>query len=251
MSNQLGEQPRVVTCQCQHCTGHIEFDANELNGRETATVECPHCIMETIIVAPRTPPAPPPIPPASNPTKPTKPSKLKTISWIVLAIVIFAVIGKRTQDNTSNNIKSQQPTRGTEPTVGNILDARSARNFPPSMSGVAHGFEIEPRFYGIKYFAPNPHPSTPAEIVTEDFHRMLGRDPDEEALAFWISRGSSYGRFDNSAVCNGITVSEECIHLHHPRQPGYEWSPSTPYVELNDVLADLCEQGIMPSPTAR
>jgi Holliday junction DNA helicase RuvB subunit len=55
MSSQSDENALLVTCRCQLCNGAIEFDANELNGRESAKVECPHCKMETIIFAPRSP----------------------------------------------------------------------------------------------------------------------------------------------------------------------------------------------------
>lgn len=40
--------PRYVTCRCQHCDGHIEFDANELT-EENSIVPCPHCGLETKI----------------------------------------------------------------------------------------------------------------------------------------------------------------------------------------------------------
>lgn len=38
--------PRYVVCQCTHCDGHIEFDANEL-AEENSTVSCPFCRSET------------------------------------------------------------------------------------------------------------------------------------------------------------------------------------------------------------
>jgi hypothetical protein len=41
--------PRFVTCQCHHCNGGIEFDANDFQAGETRPVECPHCHKETII----------------------------------------------------------------------------------------------------------------------------------------------------------------------------------------------------------
>src|SRR5579863_7785761 len=47
MSNHSEENARFVTCRCQICNGAIEFDSNELDGRETAQVECPHCTLET------------------------------------------------------------------------------------------------------------------------------------------------------------------------------------------------------------
>jgi hypothetical protein len=43
--------PRYVTCRCQHCDGHIEFDANEL-AEEKSIVPCPHCSLETKIFIP-------------------------------------------------------------------------------------------------------------------------------------------------------------------------------------------------------
>jgi hypothetical protein len=46
--------PRYVTCHCEYCNGGIEFDANDLKGVKTTTVECPHCHMETIIFVPKT-----------------------------------------------------------------------------------------------------------------------------------------------------------------------------------------------------
>jgi putative phage-type endonuclease len=43
--------PRYVTCRCQNCDGHIEFDANELV-EENIVVPCPHCGLETKIFIP-------------------------------------------------------------------------------------------------------------------------------------------------------------------------------------------------------
>ena len=40
--------PRYVVCNCQHCDGHIEFDANEF-AEENSIVPCPHCSLETKI----------------------------------------------------------------------------------------------------------------------------------------------------------------------------------------------------------
>jgi DNA segregation ATPase FtsK/SpoIIIE-like protein len=40
-------QPHLVVCLCQHCTGKIEFDANELGDRQSVSVPCPHCEAET------------------------------------------------------------------------------------------------------------------------------------------------------------------------------------------------------------
>jgi hypothetical protein len=44
--------PCYVTCACQHCDGHIEFDANRLEEGEMRPVPCPHCGKETLVYAP-------------------------------------------------------------------------------------------------------------------------------------------------------------------------------------------------------
>ena len=62
MSEQISPPtPRYVTYLCQHCSGKIEFDANQLDTAEKRTVPCPHCGMETIIFVPeqQTPPVSP------------------------------------------------------------------------------------------------------------------------------------------------------------------------------------------------
>ena len=40
-------KPHFVVCFCQHCGGKIEFDANELGDRQSVSVSCPHCGVET------------------------------------------------------------------------------------------------------------------------------------------------------------------------------------------------------------
>ena len=45
-------QPRLVVCLCQHCSGEIEFDANELGDRQSVSVPCPHCGIETSVSDP-------------------------------------------------------------------------------------------------------------------------------------------------------------------------------------------------------
>src|ERR1039458_6580607 len=51
--NQPSNQPapRYVVCNCQHCDGRIEFDANEF-AEENSIVPCPHCGLETKIFIP-------------------------------------------------------------------------------------------------------------------------------------------------------------------------------------------------------
>ena len=45
-------QPYLVVCLCQHCSGKIEFDANELGDRQSVSVSCPHCGIETSVSTP-------------------------------------------------------------------------------------------------------------------------------------------------------------------------------------------------------
>jgi len=42
-------QPHLAVCLCQHCRGKIEFDANELGDRQSVSVPCPHCGVETVV----------------------------------------------------------------------------------------------------------------------------------------------------------------------------------------------------------
>ena len=51
-----------VTCPCQHCSGKIEFDANQIDVTGSATntltgqtIACPHCGLDTILFVPQTP----------------------------------------------------------------------------------------------------------------------------------------------------------------------------------------------------
>lgn len=46
--NEQINSPNYVVCRCQHCDGHIEFDANEF-AEENSVVPCPHCQLETTI----------------------------------------------------------------------------------------------------------------------------------------------------------------------------------------------------------
>jgi DNA segregation ATPase FtsK/SpoIIIE-like protein len=47
------EQPPIiqhlVVCVCEHCNENIEFDSNELGDRQSVSVPCPHCGVETIL----------------------------------------------------------------------------------------------------------------------------------------------------------------------------------------------------------
>lgn len=81
-------QPHFVTCRCQHCDGHIEFDAAELNEGETRTVECPHCHLETSIFVPQ--PSPIAIPPILEPmcSQPKQKSKTKWVLPTILTVLL-------------------------------------------------------------------------------------------------------------------------------------------------------------------
>jgi uncharacterized tellurite resistance protein B-like protein len=53
--NPPGQQtaPHYVKVACEHCTGGIEFDCNQLARDETRPVECPHCHLDTMIFVPQ------------------------------------------------------------------------------------------------------------------------------------------------------------------------------------------------------
>lgn len=42
-------QPHLVICACEHCGENIEFDTNELGDRQSVSIPCPHCGIETIL----------------------------------------------------------------------------------------------------------------------------------------------------------------------------------------------------------
>jgi hypothetical protein len=94
-----------VTCPCQHCNGHIEFDAVAFARAETVTVECPHCKLETTLFLPNTNP----------PEKLVKVSpKHRIVLWIIIAFVA-CVLGmivahvsqvKKRSDTRANSLKA-------------------------------------------------------------------------------------------------------------------------------------------------
>jgi hypothetical protein len=57
MNTPPDQPPRFVSCRCQHCDAHIEFDANGFQEGDTATVKCPDCLAETAIIVPPISPA--------------------------------------------------------------------------------------------------------------------------------------------------------------------------------------------------
>jgi hypothetical protein len=50
MSDPRNEE-RFITCRCQHCDGHIEFETY----RKGEAISCPHCGLETSLYVPATP----------------------------------------------------------------------------------------------------------------------------------------------------------------------------------------------------
>lgn len=52
MNTPPNQPPCFVSCRCQHCDGHIEFDASGFAKGETRNVECPHCQQDTNISVP-------------------------------------------------------------------------------------------------------------------------------------------------------------------------------------------------------
>lgn len=51
-TNEPEKRPTYVTCQCNHCAGKIEFDANGL-AEENSIMPCPHCGLETKLFIPQ------------------------------------------------------------------------------------------------------------------------------------------------------------------------------------------------------
>jgi hypothetical protein len=77
--------PRYVTCNCQHCNGRIEFDANELGDEKNITAPCPHCQLDTIIF----------VPPATSgvaTSNPRKGKSLATIWTVVIGLLCIATL---------------------------------------------------------------------------------------------------------------------------------------------------------------
>ena len=52
---QKAQDIMLVTCPCEECGAHLEFDPAELEGNE-AVVQCPNCNKETRVYVPRPPP---------------------------------------------------------------------------------------------------------------------------------------------------------------------------------------------------
>jgi len=84
--------PNYEKTLCQHCSGHIEFDAARMASPELV-IECPHCHSYTTIVAPpRLPALPPPIPPKEV-RRATSQRTLAIVISLVAAVSILLLIG--------------------------------------------------------------------------------------------------------------------------------------------------------------
>ena len=77
--------PRYVACPCQHCSGKIEFDSNELGDEQNTTVPCPHCRLETIIFVP-------PVISATGTKNSRKEKSNITIFTVVIGLLCIAVL---------------------------------------------------------------------------------------------------------------------------------------------------------------
>ncbi len=73
----------LVTCHCNHCSGHIEF-ASEGAGQ---SIVCPHCGIETVLYVPQVP-----TPPTISPRFRIPYSTLKPFIIIASAAIVLAVI---------------------------------------------------------------------------------------------------------------------------------------------------------------
>jgi hypothetical protein len=87
--------PRFLTCRCQHCDGHIEFDASGFQEGDTATVKCSDCLFDTKIIVPVSTPE------SQQEKKPSSQSFrrfLHSVNWVQTLLtsrferVVFAII---------------------------------------------------------------------------------------------------------------------------------------------------------------
>jgi hypothetical protein len=69
---------KLVTCRCQHCDAHIEFDASGFNEGDAVSVKCPDCQKDTEIFIPQS------IPPIIHVPK----RKAGGMKWILLALAV-------------------------------------------------------------------------------------------------------------------------------------------------------------------
>ena len=123
--NQPGDQASAnyVTCRCLHCGKGIEFDANQMGGDETRTVECPHCQLETTLVVTDKKEAP-----AANPdTLDLNPSQLAAATFNGGHALVLAGAGCG---------KTKTIIARCEHLIANGLPASIRSFFTPAMTGI-------------------------------------------------------------------------------------------------------------------
>src|SRR4051812_19050503 len=87
----------LITCKCNHCSGHIQFDPAEMeiSGGSSAssmgpTITCPHCGLDTILYIPPAP-KPKPAPEKTEPIQIPEPPRKRSIT--LLGPIILLLIG--------------------------------------------------------------------------------------------------------------------------------------------------------------
>jgi hypothetical protein len=92
MSTPPNQPPRFVSCRCQHCDAHIEFDASGFQEGDTATVKCPDCQMDTEIFIPQSASPPPAKTVTPKPDAKTSKTTSETISTRNFWMQAFSII---------------------------------------------------------------------------------------------------------------------------------------------------------------
>jgi hypothetical protein len=86
----VADVSNFVTQNCQHCGGHLEFDADQLAKGESCAVKCPHCGKQTYLSAP----APIPSVPVMEKAKLQKPLSLRLVmKWVVISWSVICLAG--------------------------------------------------------------------------------------------------------------------------------------------------------------
>jgi hypothetical protein len=130
--------PRYVTCPCQHCDGGIEFDGSDFAKDEALLIECPHCKMETMLFMPLVEVSKPPI-----------------------------IIPSLTPDQASDLFRSISQTQKPPEHEGVytiIMSPGVVRYLKPQ---VFWKTDVEKLISAIKLFSENPEIKTPAIYMEE------------------------------------------------------------------------------------
>jgi Holliday junction DNA helicase RuvB len=137
MSNPPNEPPRYVTCPCQHCSGHIEFDASGFAKDETRAAECPHCHKETSIFVEREKPVTTLNSPTPEPESPT-PKQLSDFigQTRVKARLELAIAAAKSRGEALGHILLIGSPGSGKATLANIIN-REMRANGKAISGAA------------------------------------------------------------------------------------------------------------------